>query len=236
VIRAASRHQRIQDQIQTTLGSSLSVVCTGIGGDTSGLWPEEEAAVAGAILNRRLEFAAGRSAAREAMRRLNGVEAPIPMNLDRSPCWPPGIVGSISHTSDTCLAVVGHQAEWLSIGIDMEPYQGIEESLWSMLCTPEELRHVYQGPPTQRETRVGELFAAKEAFYKWHYPQKKTLFEFQDVCVHWSLDRRAFTVSAHDGIHLKTMERLKGLLLTIEDHVIALCATSRAHAKRSAAA
>lgn len=162
------------------------------------------------------------------MRRLNGTEAPIPVNPDRSPHWPAGIVGSISHTGDTCLAVVGHQESWLSIGLDIEPDLGIEESLWSLICTSEELRLVWQRPLPQQAAWVGELFVAKEAFYKWHYPQKFALFDFQDVSVHWSLDRQSFTVTAPDRIRLKSMERLVGQLLTIEDHVIAFCATTHA--------
>jgi 4'-phosphopantetheinyl transferase EntD len=227
VTSVTPRQQRIQAYLQAILGPGLSVVCTGVEGDTAGLWPEEETAVAGAILKRKREFAAGRAAAREAMRRLIGIEAPISVNPDRSPRWPAGIVGSISHAGDTCLAVAGSQESWLSIGIDVEPNLGIEESLWGLICSPDELRIVDQAPQSRRATQVREVFVAKEAFYKWHYPQKLTIFDFQDVSVHRSLDGRGFTVTARDWIQLKAMERLEGQLLTIEDHVIAVCAATQ---------
>src|SRR5690606_13013148 len=55
------------------------------------------AEIAAARPRRRAEYAAGRIAARAALRRLTGQAALIGMGPDRLPLWPKGTIGSISH-------------------------------------------------------------------------------------------------------------------------------------------
>src|SRR5437667_3257012 len=61
-----------------------------------------------AVPKRRLEFAAGRQCAHEALRVLAPLDghSPIGIALDRSPVWPPGFVGSIAHTQGFASAAV----------------------------------------------------------------------------------------------------------------------------------
>src|SRR5207245_224467 len=94
--------------------------------DDAPLLPAEAAVVAAVAPRRRREFAAGRWCARQALVRL-GIEgfALLP-SPDRAPRWPPGIVGSISHTSDYCVAVVARQRDFLGVGVDAEPDEPID--------------------------------------------------------------------------------------------------------------
>jgi len=62
------------------------------------LWPEERAIVALATDERRREFAAGRSRARELLGRLGFAPVPILRTGDRTPLWPRGAIGSIAHS------------------------------------------------------------------------------------------------------------------------------------------
>ena len=222
---SASALDRIQAQLQSRLGPVLSVICTGVDGDTGGLWPEELPAVARAIPRRQREFAAGRAAAREAIRRVIGVDRGIPSNPDRSPCWPEGLVGSIAHTTDACVAVVGRQGQWQSLGVDIEPDCGIDESLWDIICTPEELHLIRQAPLSGQALLVARLFVAKEAFYKWHFPQWKTMLDFQDVCVQWSDDWCDFAVSLRRAIQPVGVAFRGGRVLFTEGYLIATCAS-----------
>ena len=75
-------------------------------GEPGWLRPEERAYVESAVPRRVREFAAGRQCARLALRELGGPDEAIPVGLSRQPKWPPGIVGSITHTVGYCLAVV----------------------------------------------------------------------------------------------------------------------------------
>ncbi len=205
VVKPLSVHQRLQAELQAWLGPEVAVVCTGVDGDPESLWPEEREAIARAVPKRQREFAAGRSAARTAMRRLNWLATAIPAHSDRSPCWPAGLVGSIAHSADTCVAVVGRQDAWVSIGIDIEPDRGIDESLWGIICTPDEQRQLGEQGPESRASLVTRVFVAKEAFYKWHYPQHRTLLDFNDVSVKWGRKGSGFEVvpvsrNMHDSV------------------------------------
>lgn len=191
---ALSSHQRLQADLQACLGPDVAVVCTGLDGDPETLWPEERAAISRAVPKRQREFAAGRRAARAAMQRLNWPAVSIPAHSDRSPCWPEGLVGSIAHSADTCVAVVGRQALWESIGIDIEPDRGIEEPLWGIICAPDELRQLGERDPTSLASLMTRVFVAKEAFYKWHYPQHQVFLDFHDVSVRWASNGSGFEV------------------------------------------
>ena len=223
------RCERVESWLQAHLGPEVSVVCTNVNGDVAGLWPEERSAVLRAIPRRQREFAAGRAAARAAVRRLSGIEAPIPSNKDRSPCWPEGIVGSITHTRDTCLVVVGLEKSWRSIGIDMEPDCGIDETLWDLVCTPDERSLLRERPASEQAAWVARLFVAKEAFYKWHYPQKKTVLDFQAVSVVWCPDGCKFSVSTCGTDFGSDEAAVSGCFWMIENSLIACVATANNH-------
>ena len=143
------------------------------------LFPEEMRAMAGARRGRRREFAAGRAAARAALAQLGLPPAPIPMAPDRAPVWPQGVVGSISHDGQTCLAVVARATTGLrGLGLDIEPMDPLEPDLWPEICRPPELAYLNRQPPEHRGLWARMLFCAKEAAYKAHYPLTRTLTDF----------------------------------------------------------
>lgn len=217
------RYKQLEKELQALMGPHVAVVCTGIDGDIDYLWPEERNMISSAVPRRQREFAAGRVAAREAIRRLTGTEAPIPTSADRSPCWPAGIVGSITHDFDTCVAIVGDHNSWLSIGIDIESNTGIDESLWDLICTPEELHFVRCQKPSEQPVFAKRLFVAKEAFYKWHYPLRKTILDFQEVSVQWIHDGYSFKVGVSDH-HIKNkIDIPEGRLIVLESQLFAYC-------------
>lgn len=214
-------HQGLVAALQARLGPEAAVVCTGVDGDPERLWPEEKAAIARAVPRRQREFAAGRQAARAAMQRLGWTAAALPAHSDRSPGWPVGLVGSIAHTADTCLAVVGRKDSWASIGIDIEHDHGIDEGLWGIICRADEQRQLAEQAPGQRGAQVTRVFVAKEAFYKWHYPQHRTFLDFNQVSVDWAPDGAGFKVLVHarDGIESTSLGR--GQLFTLGGQVVA---------------
>ena len=92
----------------------------GVPGDPAhSMHPQEGQVVAGAAEVRRIEFAAGRDLARTALRRL-GVDghALLPAK-DRSPQWPAGVVGSISHTRRLCGVAGARRGAVTSLGLDI---------------------------------------------------------------------------------------------------------------------
>lgn len=138
--------------------------------------PAEEAAVARAVHVRRDEFHTGRKLARTALKQLGCCPAPIPVDSDRVPVWPPGYLGSISHTRNLCIAHMGHVHEMAAIGIDVEPNACLPDNLAQVICRPDELQ-------ARPEVDALVRFVAKEAFYKAYFFAVREPLEFQEISV-----------------------------------------------------
>lgn len=121
------------------------------------------------------EFRAGRMAARGAMADLGLPPAAVPMAEDRSPIWPAGLCGSISHSADLCLAAVAPLGGLRGIGIDLEPAVPLDPDLRDTILRPEE-RDV-------SDLAAKLIFCAKEAAYKAQYGISRCLFDFHVLSV-----------------------------------------------------
>lgn len=212
--------------LRALAGPHAAVVCRRTAsGDVQALAPQERVAVQQAVAARQIEFAAGRQAARDAMRSLGRPALPVPVNPDRSPHWPAGLVGSISHCRDACVAVVALADRCQSVGVDVEPDQGIPSDLWPTICTPAELQRVSEMPEAVRARWVTRVFCAKEAYYKWVYPRLQCLLDFQDVEIGWAstvADARFEVHPQQEQARRLTPPGLCGALLTCEGLVAAL--------------
>jgi 4'-phosphopantetheinyl transferase EntD len=163
---------------------SVSVADPGI--DRGGLFPEEEALVAGAVTKRREEFAAGRNAARAALAGLGLPPCPLLRAGRRAPAWPQGIVGSITHCSGFCCAVVAPAASVRSLGIDAETGEPLEEGLAALVCRPDELARFAYLPVLATTCWPKLAFSAKEAFYKCVDPVLGEFLDFHEVAVRFA--------------------------------------------------
>ena len=218
-------HLRLEIELRSQLGPGVAVVCTGVDGDPNDLWPEEFVAIARAIPRRQREFAAGRAAARAAMRLLQRPDKPVPSQPDRSPSWPEDLVGSIAHTTDVCIAVLGARDQWESIGIDVEPDTGIEESLWDTIFNPHEEIELLGQSQAMRASHAKRMFVAKESFYKWYYPQKKEMLDFHSVTVKWGADGSNFLAMVKDPVSPASVANCTGHVFSSEGTLVAYCAT-----------
>ena len=144
---------------------------------------QEAHCVAQAQPKRREEFAGGRDCARRALRGLGIEEAPLLVNADRTPRWPDGIVGSITHTDGYCAAAVGRRSQFRGIGIDAENLGAVEPQLWQDICAAEELAWLMTRPEEQRPTLATLMFSAKEAFYKCQYAVTGRRPAFNEVTI-----------------------------------------------------
>lgn len=159
----------------------------------SDLHPDERALVERAVDKRRREFAAGRRCARTLLAQL-GHAGPLLRNDDRTPRWPEGLVGSISHCADLCVVAIARRATHASLGLDVEPDAALEPPIWKKICTPGELMNLVEAAPAAERGRVARLvFSAKEATYKSVYPLMGKVFGFQDVELSIDFAQRRFT-------------------------------------------
>jgi 4'-phosphopantetheinyl transferase EntD len=195
-------------------------------GDPSLLYPEEAQCISRAVASRANEFAAGRQCARQALAEFGIVGFPLLAAPDRSPVWPAGIVGSISHTAGYCAVVTGRRTQFLGLGLDTEILTSVGEQLWSRLCTPPEWRRLLELPAAQRGRVAALTFAAKEAFYKAQYPMTREWLDFDAVEV--DFDRPEGTGGDFEVVPVRTIalhiapgERVRGRFAFHEIYVSA---------------
>ncbi len=147
----------------------------------SSLFPEESIQMASWVEKRQREFSAGRTLARHAMGLLGFPMQSIPIGKMRQPLWPPGLVGSITHTDTHCAVALGRQRDALSMGIDMEIGDRVTPDLWPHIFAREEVDLLESQPLDRQRALAGQMFSAKEAYFKLQYPLTDLLPEFIDV-------------------------------------------------------
>ncbi|MBD1557622.1 4'-phosphopantetheinyl transferase superfamily protein [Vibrio sp. S9_S30] len=134
-----------------------------------------------AVAKRKAEFVAGRTVARAALQSLGCTCVELPIGEHRAPVWPKGWIGSISHTDDMALAVVGLSGEVSMLGLDVENLiaETQLDSLMPMFVSAKELELL---PTTtlSRQAFATLVFSAKESVFKAIYPYVKTYLEFTD--------------------------------------------------------
>ena len=143
--------------------------------------PEEAAAVEGAAEKRRREFAAGRSCARLALGELGLSDAIIPRNPDRTPAWPDGMVGSISHTSGHCAAAVARDRRIVAVGIDVEGRTPLKDGIVRRICSEDERAHLAALGDHPVEVWAKLVFSAKESFFKAYFPREHVGLGFREA-------------------------------------------------------
>lgn len=148
------------------------------------LHPEEAACLSDrAVPRRRADFAAGRTAARQALTDLGVGPSPVGKGAAGEPLWPPGVVGSITHGAGWALALVGRATRSGGLGIDLEAAGRYFPELVAEVAFGDERDRldIVTGDPLARGTL--ELFAVKEAIYKAFYPRVREFFGFEAVRV-----------------------------------------------------
>lgn len=147
----------------------------------SGLFCEEEMLVSNAVRKRRLEFTAGRTAARMALRSVNGPDCAIPSGKHREPLWPEGWTGSITHTDEVCLAACARVGLVHAVGIDAELLGRMHRDLWRAIFSDAECEQLALISAPGFAATAG--FCAKEAFFKAQYAVSGRLTEMREMCL-----------------------------------------------------
>ena len=192
------------------------------------LLPEEEACLSPrAIAKRRREFTAGRVCARAALEHLGIRGFPLVAGEDRSPVWPPGIVGSLSHCADSCGVAVSRRGAIAGVGLDIERARPLEGRVASIICTPAELRRIESLPDLPPGLWTMIVFSAKESAYKCYHPIAKAFLDFHDVEIDLAPGAGTFTArilkerAADNTAGRRGIESLHGRYAWNDAHVFA---------------
>jgi 4'-phosphopantetheinyl transferase EntD len=148
--------------------------------------PEEEPLIARSVAKRRNEFITVRHCARQALGDLGLPPVPILKGDKGEPCWPDGVVGSLTHCEGFRGAVVGRAADVRSVGIDAEPHAVLPKGVLDAISLPAERSELGALPGGAHWDRI--LFCAKEATYKAWFPLTHRWLGFEDAHITFTVD------------------------------------------------
>lgn len=144
-----------------------------------------------AVHKRKAEFIAGRYCARAALAQLDdnqpmsNTSAVIGIGANREPLWPPGVVGSITHTHDYAAAIVAPRSKVRALGLDSETWidPGSVEHVSELILTIREEYtdhlHMFDSPLHY----LTLVFSAKESLFKCLFPLVNRFFDFHAAVI-----------------------------------------------------
>ena len=151
--------------------------------------PEEEPLIAKSVAKRRNEFITVRHCARQALGVLGVAPVPILKGEKGEPCWPDGVVGSLTHCEGFRGAAVGRHDAVRSVGIDAEPHDVLPKGVLDAISLPAERNELQSLPAGLHWDRI--LFCAKEATYKAWFPVTRRWLGFEDAHITFDVDDTA---------------------------------------------
>ncbi|PCH94404.1 MAG: hypothetical protein COB84_07625 [Rhodobacteraceae bacterium] len=141
---------------------------------------------------RQTEFLRGRHCAKTALIQAGASDHHVRAHEDRSPIWPQGFIGSISHTKEIAIAVAASASNLKSIGIDIERRKRVTDKLAQEICIASELDWLSGFSTDQSHDLATLIFSAKETIYKCLYPSVQHVFGFSAVTILPDLDAGSF--------------------------------------------
>jgi 4'-phosphopantetheinyl transferase EntD len=154
------------DEVFAEIDDGLVLASAPIGATSFELHPLEATALGHATAARRAQFAAGRSAARTAAARLGIQLGPIRNRGDGAPVFDDPAVGSISHTRECAVALIGHKRLWVAVGVDLDDSRGFTEDQAKGFTWTREIVRIQEAFNICRGAAVNFAFGAKEAVFK----------------------------------------------------------------------
>lgn len=129
---------------------------------------------------RKAEYIAGRLAAQFALAEYGIEDYNLVSNPDRSPQWPDGIRGSITHKKSLAVAAVSNSIDFLGIDLETPMTEHAAHKLSRRIINDSEKQLLLSSQITF-EDGFARVFSAKEALYKAVYPWVKRYLPFS-VC------------------------------------------------------
>lgn len=144
---------------------------------------------------RRAAFLAGRYC---AMKAFAGAGIPwrgLPANADRTPAWPTGVIGSISHSDSAAVAAVSRDSDVIGLGVDVESIivDSVRDEIGYLVVSGQQEQALLDDCGSDRAAAFTLFFSAKEAFFKAVYAQVGRHFDFHAVAVA-GIDKSACTI------------------------------------------
>ena len=193
------------------LDRGVVVVCGRVGDHSPELLTAERTGLERMGDVRRAEYSSGRRVARGALGLLGIADQPVTSRA-RVPVWPPGVVGSITHSRTLAMAIVGRTDRVRGVGVDLEREGRVNDQIAARVLVCWERENLAEPDwPTM-------LFAAKEAVYKGVNPLFGEYLEFTDVEIAASTDGTFCAAMTRPGDSKAVVEAGRGWFQRVEGH------------------
>lgn len=166
----------------------------------------------------------GRQLAEGLLLDLGALDVFVGVAADRSPQWPSGYVGSITHTSQWVGVAVAPAHVVRSIGVDieaiLEPHVAAEIA---RACVSSAEALLGEEAGLTPELLVSICFSAKEALFKCLYPIVLEQFEFHDVDlvgVDTAMERMRFRLARDLSAEFRAGYTIDGRFRLVDRHVL----------------
>lgn len=188
----------------------------------------EKAIVQSAGEKRQRDFSTGRFCAKKALEKFGLSHIDILTGAGKEPLWPPGIVGSISHSGKLAGAVVAKADDVMAVGMDIETIGGVKPGMWDLIFTAHEQAFL-NGLANNDEIWLFStlLFSFKESFYKLQYPLTALFLDFKDVEIHYKNGDFNLYIDNEFACHMSALKATKLQWERFNDQVICVCYLSK---------
>lgn len=164
------------------------------------LWLPHHERLSSAATKRKAEHLAGRIAACEALN-FYGITDYVPgIGLHREPCWPPGFIGSITHTGNMALATVMPDDPQLrvGIGIDCEEIMApkVAQDIYGSIIDSAE-KELLTAFPFPFNYSLTLVFSAKESLFKALFRHVGRYFDFSAASINKIDDKQVMLILNH---------------------------------------
>ncbi|MCP5029721.1 MAG: 4'-phosphopantetheinyl transferase superfamily protein [Actinomycetia bacterium] len=174
------------------LTTAVAVETRAVEADDSLLWPAERESVGDVAEGRFRDHVLGRRCARLALEELGVESEPVLRGDRRQPLWPPGVVGSITHTTGYVAAAVARRFDLRTVGLDAEPDLPLPDGVIRRIARPEDSEWLGSGADFGVVDPGRLLFSAKEAVYKAWFPVAGRWLGFGDAYLEVDAGQRTF--------------------------------------------
>ena len=206
-VQSASNPSDLEQVLRRMLPREISVRCATVV-DRSALLPEQERAyLDNAVSSRRAEFSTGRLLVASQLKEFGIVGVPVRRGIMNEPIWPDGIVGSISHTSEICVVVMGRSTDISFLGVDVEFGNADVSKIESLVLSERELLDVSSLDAPDRARRVRMAFCTKESVFKAIYPVLHRFIDFPEVTIQCSDHTETFSAVSETDRELNSLLR-----------------------------
>ncbi|MDH4224932.1 MAG: 4'-phosphopantetheinyl transferase superfamily protein, partial [Deltaproteobacteria bacterium] len=105
----------------------------------------------------------------------------------KTPAWPPGITGSLTHSGGWAAAAVARVEDFRGVGVDLERMRPVSNGLAQRILLPPEAAWLADHP--RPDQGLMWMFSAKEALYKALHPAGAEGLGFDVAVITFTVER-----------------------------------------------